>query len=210
MISEELKMYSHLKQFTFLDLKLPSVFGCVFKGWVKENGTAPVKPGTGLTAEITYLDNLLHPNLVKLVGYCIKDDQRLLVYEFKPQGSLENHLFRSKVPWSIRMRIALGAAKDLSFLHEEALKPVIYRDFKTSNILLDAFFTMEPLPANTSSLPRYPPSKELDAKLRNEEARNPRCISFLGNIEGACLLRFKCPHNLHTFKDLSKHNMLVI
>lgn len=42
------------------------------------------------------------------------------------------------LPWSIRMKIALGAAKGLSFLHEEALKPVIYRDFKTSNILLDA------------------------------------------------------------------------
>ncbi|KAG2273389.1 hypothetical protein Bca52824_067944 [Brassica carinata] len=170
MISEELKMYSHLKQFTFLDLKLATRnfrpesllgeggFGCVFKGWVEENGTAPVKPGTGLTvavktlnldglqghkewlAEINYLGNLLHPNLVKLVGYCIEDDQRLLVYEFMPRGSLENHLFRRSLPlpWSIRMRIALGAAKGLSFLHEEALKPVIYRDFKTSNILLDA------------------------------------------------------------------------
>ncbi|XP_018432624.2 LOW QUALITY PROTEIN: serine/threonine-protein kinase PBL35 [Raphanus sativus] len=169
-ISEELKMFSHLKTFSFLDLKLATRnfrpesllgeggFGCVFKGWVEENGTAPVKPGTGLTvavktlnldglqghkewlAEINYLGNLLHPNLVKLVGYCIEDDQRLLVYEFMPRGSLENHLFRRSLPlpWSIRMRIALGAAKGLSFLHEEALKPVIYRDFKTSNILLDA------------------------------------------------------------------------
>ncbi|XP_010485515.1 PREDICTED: receptor-like serine/threonine-protein kinase At3g01300 [Camelina sativa] len=170
MISEELKLYSHLKKFTFIDLKLATRnfrpesllgeggFGCVFKGWVEENGTAPVKPGTGLTvavktlnpdglqghkewlAEINYLGNLLHPNLVKLVGYCIEDDQRLLVYEFMPRGSLENHLFRRSLPlpWSIRMKIALGAAKGLSFLHEEALKPVIYRDFKTSNILLDA------------------------------------------------------------------------
>ncbi|CAN6801242.1 hypothetical protein Bca4012_091542 [Brassica carinata] len=170
MISEELKIYSHLKKFSFIDLKLATRnfrpesllgeggFGCVFKGWVEENGTAPVKPGTGLTvavktlnpdglqghkewlAEINYLGNLLHPNLVKLVGYCIEDDQRLLVYEFMPRGSLENHLFRRSLPlpWSIRMRIALGAAKGLSFLHEEALKPVIYRDFKTSNILLDS------------------------------------------------------------------------
>ncbi|KAL1205941.1 Serine/threonine-protein kinase PBL34 [Cardamine amara subsp. amara] len=170
MISEELKIYSHLRKFTFNDLKLATRnfrpesllgeggFGCVFKGWIEENGTAPVKPGTGLTvavktlnpdglqghkewlAEINYLGNLLHPNLVKLVGYCIEDDQRLLVYEFMPRGSLENHLFRRSLPlpWSIRMKIALGAAKGLSFLHEEALKPVIYRDFKTSNILLDA------------------------------------------------------------------------
>ncbi|CAN8256256.1 unnamed protein product [Cochlearia groenlandica] len=169
-ISEELNLYSHLRKFTFNDLKLSTRnfrpesllgeggFGCVFKGWIEENGTAPVKPGTGLTvavktlnpdglqghkewlAEINFLGNLLHPNLVKLVGYCIEDDQRLLVYEFMPRGSLENHLFRRSLPlpWSIRMKIALGAAKGLSFLHEEALKPVIYRDFKTSNILLDA------------------------------------------------------------------------
>ncbi|KAK4786420.1 hypothetical protein SAY86_003109 [Trapa natans] len=57
-----------------------------------------------------------------------------------PRGSLENHLFRRALPlpWSIRIKIALGAAKGLAFLHEEAERPVIYRDFKTSNILLDA------------------------------------------------------------------------
>ncbi|KAG2266899.1 hypothetical protein Bca4012_075622 [Brassica carinata] len=68
MISEELKMYSHLKQFTFLDLKLATRnfrpesllgeggFSCVFKGWVEENGTAPVKPGTGLTVSVKTLN----------------------------------------------------------------------------------------------------------------------------------------------------------
>ncbi|KAK8586876.1 hypothetical protein V6N12_021397 [Hibiscus sabdariffa] len=168
--SEELKVASQLRKFTFIDLKLATRnfrpesllgeggFGCVFKGWIEENGTAPVKPGTGLTvavktlnveglqghkewlAEVDFLGNLLHPNLVKLVGYCIEDDHRLLVYEFMPRGSLENHLFRRSLPlpWSIRMKIALGAAKGLAFLHEEAERLVIYRDFKTSNILLDA------------------------------------------------------------------------
>ncbi|KAE8021657.1 hypothetical protein FH972_007529 [Carpinus fangiana] len=169
-ISEELKVASQLRKFTFNELKSATRsfrpesllgeggFGCVFKGWINENGTAPVKPGTGLTvavktlnhdglqghkewlAEVNYLGDLLHPNLVKLIGYCIEDDQRLLVYEFMPRGSLENHLFRRPLPlpWSTRMKIALGAAKGLAFLHEEAEKPVIYRDFKTSNILLDA------------------------------------------------------------------------
>ncbi|KAM4112658.1 hypothetical protein ACJW30_05G156700 [Castanea mollissima] len=74
----------------------------VFKGWIEENGTAPVKPGTGLTvtvktlnhdglqghkewlAEVNFLGDLVHPNLVKLIGHCIEDDQRLLVYEFMP------------------------------------------------------------------------------------------------------------------------------
>ncbi|MFS8020668.1 putative protein kinase RLK-Pelle-RLCK-VIIa-2 family [Helianthus anomalus] len=167
---EELKVASRLRKFAFNDLKLATRnfrpesllgeggFGCVFKGWIEENGTAPVKPGTGLTvavktlnhdgvqghkewlAEVSFLGDLVNPNLVKLIGYCIEDDQRLLVYEFLPRGSLENHLFRRSLPlpWSIRMKIALGAAKGLAFLHEEAKRPVIYRDFKTSNILLDA------------------------------------------------------------------------
>ncbi|KAG4202879.1 hypothetical protein ERO13_A05G364700v2 [Gossypium hirsutum] len=169
-ISEELKIASQLRKFSFNDLRLATRsfrpesllgeggFGCVFKGWISENGNAPVKPGTGLPvavktlnhdglqghrewlAEVNYLGDLLHPNLVKLIGYCIEDDQRLLVYEFMPRGSLENHLFRRSMPlpWSTRMKIALGAAKGLAFLHEEAERPVIYRDFKTSNILLDA------------------------------------------------------------------------
>ncbi|KAJ9548476.1 hypothetical protein OSB04_021019 [Centaurea solstitialis] len=131
-------------------------FGFVFKGWIEENGTAPAKPGSGLTvavkslkpdglqghrewvAEVDFLGQLHHPNLVKLIGYCIEDDQRLLVYEFMTRGSLENHLFRRTIPlpWSNRIKIATGAAKGLAFLHEGA-EPIIYRDFKTSNILLD-------------------------------------------------------------------------
>ncbi|KAL1538676.1 Serine/threonine-protein kinase pbl34 [Salvia divinorum] len=168
-IEEELKISSQLRKFTYNELKLATRsfrpdsllgeggFGCVFKGWVNENGNTPVKPGTGLTvavktlnhdglqghkewlAEINYLGELIHPNLVTLIGYCIEDDQRLLVYEFMARGSLENHLFKRSLPlpWAIRMKIALNAAKGLAFLHEEAERPVIYRDFKTSNILLD-------------------------------------------------------------------------
>lgn len=49
-----------------------------------------------LQAEINYLGQLRHPNLVKLIGYCLEDDHRLLVYEFMPKGSMENHLFRSE------------------------------------------------------------------------------------------------------------------
>ncbi|EPS68546.1 hypothetical protein M569_06221, partial [Genlisea aurea] len=166
---EELKVSPRLRKFCFTDLKLATRnfrpdsllgeggFGCVFKGWIEEHGTGPVRPGTGLTvavkilnqdgiqghrewlAEVNLLGDIVHPNLVTLIGYCIEDDQRLLVYEFMPRGSLENHLFRRSLPlpWSIRMKIALCAAKGLAFLHEEAERPVIYRDFKTSNILLD-------------------------------------------------------------------------
>ncbi|KAK8649624.1 hypothetical protein V6N13_139292 [Hibiscus sabdariffa] len=93
-------------------------------------------------AEVNYLGQLYHPNLVKLIGYCLEDEHRLLVYEFMPRGSLENHLFRrgsyfQPLSWSLRMTVALGAAKGLAFLHGAETK-VIYRDFKTSNVLLDS------------------------------------------------------------------------
>lgn len=93
--------------------------------------------------EVIFLGQLRHSHLVKLIGYCCEDEHRLLVYEYMPRGSLENQLFRRysvSLPWSTRMKIAVGAAKGLAFLHE-AEKPVIYRDFKASNILLDSDYT---------------------------------------------------------------------
>ncbi|KAK8501524.1 hypothetical protein V6N11_057216 [Hibiscus sabdariffa] len=163
---------SNLKGFSFSELRTATRnfrpdsvlgeggFGCVFKGWIDENSFTASKPGTGMViavkrlnqeglqghhewlAEINYLGQLYHPNLVKLVGYCLEDDHRLLVYEFMPKGSLENHLFRRSsyfqpLSWNFRMKVALGAAKGLAFLHSDEAK-VIYRDFKTSNILLDS------------------------------------------------------------------------
>ncbi|XP_044479531.1 probable serine/threonine-protein kinase PBL12 [Mangifera indica] len=133
-------------------------FGPVYKGFVDDK----MKPGLkaqpvavkaldldGLQghkewmAEIIFLGQLRHRHLVKLIGYCWEDEHRLLVYEYMERGSLENQLFRrysAALPWLTRMKIALGAAKGLAFLHEED-KPVIYRDFKTSNILLDSDYT---------------------------------------------------------------------
>ncbi|XP_010412805.1 PREDICTED: serine/threonine-protein kinase At5g01020 isoform X2 [Camelina sativa] len=93
--------------------------------------------------EVTFLGQLKHKNLVKLIGYCCEEEHRTLVYEFMPRGSLENQLFRrysASLPWSTRMKIAHGAATGLQFLHE-AKNPVIYRDFKASNILLDSDYT---------------------------------------------------------------------
>ncbi|KAJ8767513.1 hypothetical protein K2173_017557 [Erythroxylum novogranatense] len=94
-------------------------------------------------AEIIFLGQLRHPHLVKLIGYCWEEEQRLLVYEYLPGGSLENQLFTrysAALPWQTRMKVALEAAKGLAFLHESD-KPVIYRDFKSSNILLDSDYT---------------------------------------------------------------------
>uniref|UniRef100_A0A9I9DC47 non-specific serine/threonine protein kinase n=1 Tax=Cucumis melo TaxID=3656 RepID=A0A9I9DC47_CUCME len=133
-------------------------FGRVHKGYVDENFRSGLRAqavavklldNQGLQghrewlAEVVFLGQLRHPNLVKLIGYCCEEEERLLVYEFMPRGSLENHLFKRlsvSLPWSTRLKIAIGAAKGLDFLHG-AEKPVIYRDFKTSNVLLDSDFT---------------------------------------------------------------------
>ncbi|CBI29228.3 hypothetical protein VitviT2T_002858 [Vitis vinifera] len=133
-------------------------FGTVHKGYIDENLRQGLKAQAvavklldieGLQghrewlAEVIFLGQLRHPNLVKLIGYCCEDDERLLVYEFMPRGSLENHLFKRlsvSLPWGTRLKIAVGAAKGLAFLHG-AEQPVIYRDFKTSNVLLDSDFT---------------------------------------------------------------------
>lgn len=168
----EILQSANVRSFTFNELKTATRnfrpdsvlgeggFGSVFKGWIDENTFAPTRPGTGMViavkklnqegfqghrewlAEVNYLGQLLHPNLVKLVGYCLEDEQRLLVYEFMPRGSLENHLFRrgshfQPLSWNLRMKVALGAAKGLAFLHSDKAK-VIYRDFKTSNVLVDS------------------------------------------------------------------------
>ncbi|KAL4612056.1 hypothetical protein ACB092_08G171200 [Castanea dentata] len=135
-------------------------FGCVFKGWIDANTLAPTRPGSGMVvavkklkpesfqghkewlAEVNYLGQLHHENLVKLIGYCSESENRLLVYEFMPKGSLENHLFRKGVQpiaWPTRMNIAISVARGLSFLHSLDAN-VIYRDLKASNILLDSDF----------------------------------------------------------------------
>lgn len=95
--------------------------------------------------EVVTLSLADHPNLVKLIGYCAEGEQRLLVYEFMPLGSLEDHLHgrrpnRRRLDWNTRMKIAAGAAKGLEYLHDKMKPPVIYRDLKCSNILLDEGF----------------------------------------------------------------------
>ncbi|KAF4387862.1 hypothetical protein F8388_005479, partial [Cannabis sativa] len=98
--------------------------------------------------EVNFLGVVKHPNLVKLVGYCAEDDergiQRLLVYELMPKKSLEDHLLArmpSTLPWITRLKIARDAARGLAYLHEEMDFQLIFRDFKTSNILLDEDFS---------------------------------------------------------------------
>ncbi|XP_074590868.1 putative serine/threonine-protein kinase PBL23 [Curcuma longa] len=98
--------------------------------------------------EVELLTRLRSAYLLALIGYCSEGGHRLLVYEYMANGSLQEHLYPatssvggvSKLDWEIRMKIALEAAKGLEYLHEQVNPPVIHRDFKSSNILLDKDF----------------------------------------------------------------------
>lgn len=158
---------SNLHVFTYEELKLITSdfspanflgkggFGPVHKGFIDDK----IKPGLDAQpvavklldldgnqghqewlTEVVFLGQLRHHHLVKLIGYCWEEEQRLLVYEYMARGNLEDQLFSrysSCLPWLTRINITVGAAKGLAFLHGEE-KPVIYRDFKASNILLDS------------------------------------------------------------------------
>ncbi|KAL3833030.1 hypothetical protein ACJIZ3_007766 [Penstemon smallii] len=157
--------FSELRQATNNFSRLLKVgeggFGCVYKGSIKplegkgDNLIVAIKKlnkdgfqgHKQWVAEVQFLGVVEHPNLVKLIGYCAVDGergiQRLLVYEYMPNKSLEDHLFNRAFPtlsWERRLQTVLGAAQGLAYLHEELEIQVIYRDFKSSNVLLDDDF----------------------------------------------------------------------
>lgn len=129
-------------------------FGRVYKGRlestaqvvaVKQLDRNGLQGNREFLVEVLMLSLLHHPNLVNLIGYCADGDQRLLVYEYMAFGCLEDHLHdlspdKDSLDWNTRMKIAAGAARGLEYLHDKANPPVIYRDFKSSNILLDEEF----------------------------------------------------------------------
>ncbi|KAK8551292.1 hypothetical protein V6N12_039940 [Hibiscus sabdariffa] len=129
-------------------------FGIVYRGSLDEGASVAVKVlkredhhgGQEFLAEVEMLSRLHHRNLVKLIGICTEDNIRCLVYELVPNGSLESHLHGAEketnpLDWGARMKIALGAARGLAYLHEDSSPRVIHRDFKSSNILLEHDFT---------------------------------------------------------------------
>ncbi|KAK8547186.1 hypothetical protein V6N13_097904 [Hibiscus sabdariffa] len=126
-------------------------FGYVHKGILpngKEVAVKQLKAGSGqgereFQAEVEIISRVHHKHLVSLVGYCISGTTRMLVYEFVPNNTLEFHLHgkgRPTMDWPSRMRIALGSAKGLAYLHEDCHPKIIHRDIKTANILLDFKF----------------------------------------------------------------------
>ncbi|CAL5186477.1 unnamed protein product [Lathyrus oleraceus] len=126
-------------------------FGYVHRGILpngKEVAVKQLKAGSGqgereFQAEVEIISRVHHKHLVSLVGYCSTGFQRLLVYEFVPNNTLEFHLHgngRPTMDWPTRLRIALGSAKGLAYLHEDCHPKIIHRDIKAANILLDFKF----------------------------------------------------------------------
>ncbi|PON98502.1 GPCR kinase [Trema orientale] len=126
-------------------------FGGVYKGWLSESNievaVKRVSKGSKqgrkeYVSEVKIISRLRHKNLVKLHGWCHKQGEFLLVYEFLPNGSLDSHLFGEKaiLPWTIRQKVALDLAYALLYLHEEWEQCVVHRDIKSSNIMLDSNF----------------------------------------------------------------------
>nr|CAN76053.1 hypothetical protein VITISV_019641 [Vitis vinifera] len=137
------------KQHTISQLFLgQGSFGPVYKATMATGGVVAVKVLASnskqgekeFQTEVSLLGRLHHRNLVNLVGYCVDKGQHMLIYEFMSNGSLENLLYSEEgqgLSWEERLQIALDISHGIEYLHEGAVPPVIHRDLKSANILLD-------------------------------------------------------------------------
>ncbi|KAL5580737.1 hypothetical protein UlMin_013179 [Ulmus minor] len=136
-------------------------FGIVYKGKLADGREVAIKRGltetkkfqdreSAFESELALLSRLHHKNLVELVGFCQEEEERLLVYRYMINGSLHDHLHSKSNDgkssavlnsWKIRIKIGLDAARGIEYLHNYAVPPIIHRDVKSSNILLDSNWT---------------------------------------------------------------------
>ncbi|XP_014520896.1 probable L-type lectin-domain containing receptor kinase S.5 [Vigna radiata var. radiata] len=130
-------------------------YGVVYRGtlpkekWevaVKMFSRDKMKSTDDFLSELTIINRLRHKNLVRLLGWCHRNGVLLLVYDYMPNGSLDNHIFREEgsnttaLSWPLRYKIIAGVASALNYLHNEYDQKVVHRDLKASNIMLDSDF----------------------------------------------------------------------
>lgn len=159
------KSITECKQFRFSTIRLATNnfsdddklgqggFGAVYKGTLPDGQAIAVKrlsrnSGQGeveFRNEVLLLSKLHHRNLVRLLGFCLEGMERLLIYEFHPNSSLDHFIFdpnrRSLINWDSRYKIILGIARGILYLHQDSQLRIIHRDLKASNILLDEKMT---------------------------------------------------------------------
>ncbi|KAK4744528.1 hypothetical protein SAY87_010840 [Trapa incisa] len=127
-------------------------YGKVYRGILPDGQVVAIKRaqqgsmqgGPEFRTEIELLSRVHHKNLVALVGFCFEQGEQMLVYEFMPNGTLREALSGKSgihLDWKKRLRVAVGSARGLAYLHELANPPIIHRDIKSTNILLDETLT---------------------------------------------------------------------
>ncbi|KAJ1687964.1 hypothetical protein LUZ63_019354 [Rhynchospora breviuscula] len=135
---------------------------------VKQHKLASTQGDNEFCSEVEVLSCAQHRNVVMLIGFCVEDKRRLLVYEYICNGSLDSHLYgrnnRETLEWSARQKIAVGAARGLRYLHEECrVGCIIHRDMRPNNILLTHDF--EPL-VGDFGLARWQPDGDMGVETR--------------------------------------------
>ncbi|THG14571.1 hypothetical protein TEA_004977 [Camellia sinensis var. sinensis] len=161
-------------------------FGTVYRGELADGRKVAIKRGeigarmkklrekeTAFDSELALLSRLHHKHLVELVGFCQETDERLLVYEHMSNGSLHDNLHNTNNienrcsvlnSWRMRIKIALDAARGIDYLHNYAVPPIIHRDIKSSNILLDVNWTAKVSDFGLSLMGPEPDQESMSSK----------------------------------------------